>query len=197
MKPFPHSSLEETIHQRRTVKPRDFSGETIPQAEIQALLEAANWAPTHGYTEPWRFVVFTDGALARLGTFLAQQDQPDPAADNFNAVRYQKLASRPTQASHVIGIGAHLGENPKIPEQEELSAVAMAVQNIWLTAHARGLAGYWSSGALAYTEATRRFLGLAEGDRSLGFFYLGYPAKEPPRGRRLSGIEDKVTWHYE
>jgi nitroreductase len=197
MKPFPHTPLEEAIRQRRTVKPRDFSGDTIPKAEIQALLEAANWAPTHGYTEPWRFVVFTGEALARLGTFLAQQDQPKPEAEGFNAQRYQKLASRPTQASHVIAIGAHLGANPKIPEIEELSAVAMAVQNIWLTAHQRGLAGYWSSGALAYTEATRRFLGLAKGDRSLGFFYLGYPAKEPPQGRRLSGIDDKVVWHYE
>ena len=24
---------------------------------IEAMLEAANWAPTHGRTEPWRFVV--------------------------------------------------------------------------------------------------------------------------------------------
>lgn len=25
--------------------------------QVEQLLEAANWAPTHGRTEPWRFVV--------------------------------------------------------------------------------------------------------------------------------------------
>ena len=24
---------------------------------VQLMLDAANWAPTHGKTEPWRFVV--------------------------------------------------------------------------------------------------------------------------------------------
>ena len=27
------------------------------------MLEAANWAPTHGRTEPWRFVVLSEDAL--------------------------------------------------------------------------------------------------------------------------------------
>lgn len=197
MKPFPYTAVEKAIRQRRTVKPREFTGERIPDEAVQALLEATNWAPTHGYTEPWRFVIYAGAARARLGTFLAQQDQPDPDAADFNALRYQKLAERPSQASHVIAIGAHLGENPKIPELEEIASVAMAVQNLWLCARERGLAGYWSTGALAYTEATRQFLGLAPGDRSLGFFYLGYPAQEWPSGQRLSGIEEKVNWHYE
>ena len=29
----------------------------VPLAVIEEALAAANWAPTHGKTEPWRFVV--------------------------------------------------------------------------------------------------------------------------------------------
>lgn len=30
---------------------------------LEQMLEAANWAPTHGRTEPWRFVVLGADAL--------------------------------------------------------------------------------------------------------------------------------------
>jgi nitroreductase len=33
------------------------TGDAVSKQDIMALLEAANWAPTHGKTEPWRFVV--------------------------------------------------------------------------------------------------------------------------------------------
>ena len=33
---------------------------------MEALLEAANWAPTHGKTEPWRFVVMGRAAQERF-----------------------------------------------------------------------------------------------------------------------------------
>lgn len=45
------------IRSRRSIFPKHMTGETVPQDSITAMLEAANWAPTHGRTEPWRFVV--------------------------------------------------------------------------------------------------------------------------------------------
>jgi hypothetical protein len=33
---------------------------------VLAMLEAANWAPTHGKTEPWRFVVLGRSAQEQL-----------------------------------------------------------------------------------------------------------------------------------
>jgi hypothetical protein len=48
----------ELIRRRRSVYPRDYvPGVRVPDSSIQAMLEAANWAPSHGRTEPWRFVV--------------------------------------------------------------------------------------------------------------------------------------------
>lgn len=33
---------------------------------METMLEAANWAPTHGKTEPWRFVVLGRAAQEEL-----------------------------------------------------------------------------------------------------------------------------------
>ena len=186
--------LSKIIAERRTIKPDQYTGEIIENKVIEEILGTANWAPTHGYTEPWRFVVFAGDGRSTLGDFLADQDQPDKNVEDFNQIRYDRLRNRPLKASHIIGIGMKRGDNPKVPEIEEISAVACAVQNMWLMAHSLGLGAYWSTGKMAFTEQTRNFLGLGENDLSLGFFYIGKPAIPLPQGRRLSGIESKVKW---
>jgi hypothetical protein len=51
------AQLAAAIRRRRSVFPQHYTGETVPPASIAAMLEAADWAPSHGRTEPWRFVV--------------------------------------------------------------------------------------------------------------------------------------------
>jgi nitroreductase len=186
--------LNSIISERRTVKPDQFTGQKLDDEVVMKVLESANWAPTHGYTEPWRFTVFSEDGLAQLGDFYANLDQPNRDAEDFNAMRYDRFRNRPLKCSHVIGIGMKRGSNPKVPEIEEICSVAMAVQNMWLTLHNMGLAGYWSTGKLAFTNEMRDYFGLEEGDRSLGLFYLGVNANENPKGRRLSSIEEKIRW---
>ena len=51
--------ISEIIRNRRTVKPAVMDADLeIPRELIDELFENANWAPTHGFTEPWRFKVF-------------------------------------------------------------------------------------------------------------------------------------------
>ncbi len=188
------SQLQQILSNRRTVKPDHYTGEKVNDALIRQILEMANWAPTHGYTEPWRFTIFAEDGLARLGDFMARLDQPDQDAEDFNSTRFDRLRNRPLNCSHVIGIGMKRGNNPKVPEVEEICSVAMAVQNMWLMAHTLGLGAYWSTGELAFTDEMRDFFGLSGEDRSLGLFYIGKPASPNPKGRRLSSIHDKVSW---
>lgn len=188
------SFLKEIIAERRTIKPDQYTGEKVDDLIIQQILDSANWAPTHGYTEPWRFTVFAEDGLATLGDFLANQNQPNRDAEDFNQVRYDRLRNSPLKCSHVIGIGMKRGDNPKIPEIEEICATAMAVQNMWLTAHALGLGSYWSTGAKAFTSEMRDLFGLGENDLSLGLFFIGKPAIPNPMGRRVSKVEDKTNW---
>jgi nitroreductase len=186
--------LRKILASRRTIKPDKYTGEQIDDHFVKLILEQANWAPTHGYTEPWRFTVMKGEALAELGEFLARFSQPNPDAEDFNQVKFDRLKSRPLAASHVIGIGMLPGTNPKIPEIEEVSAVAMAVQNMWLMAHSMGLGAYWSTGSVGFSDELREFLGFPADHKALGLFYLGRFDGPLPQGRRLSGIEEKTSW---
>ena len=42
--------------------PRAFTGETMPDAELMSLFEAARWAPSSYNSQPWRFLYATRGS---------------------------------------------------------------------------------------------------------------------------------------
>jgi nitroreductase len=183
-------SIDALIRSRRSVFPKQYDGREVPRELIERLLENANWAPTHGLTEPWRFVVFAgEGrkALSEMQSALYRQ----VSGEAFDEAKYQKLRQNPLQASHVIAIC--MKRHARIPEVEEIEAVACAVQNMYLTATAYGLGAYWASGGVTYREELKEHFGLGPEDRVLGFFYVGYPAGEVPDSRR-GPISEKVSW---
>ncbi|MGY8689040.1 MAG: nitroreductase family protein, partial [Verrucomicrobiales bacterium] len=55
MGPMTAHTITSIIRQRRSVKPTMMSPDSVPREMIELMLENANWAPTHGLTEPWRF----------------------------------------------------------------------------------------------------------------------------------------------
>lgn len=181
--------LSEIIKSRRTSGPAQFSGEEVSKEQIEQLLEAANWAPTHRKTEPWRFKVLRGEALKKLGEFLGEKYKE--TASKFSEFKYKKTILKPQQSSAVIAICMQRDPDERVPEWEELAATAMAVQNLWLTATEMGLGGYWSSpGTIKYMD---EFFDLASGEKCLGFFYLGH-LQTPSPDRVPSPVENKTEW---
>ena len=61
----------DAIRSRRSV--RIMRTDVVPSRDqIEAIVEAATWAPNHHLTEPWRFVIITGYGRNRLGEVLAQ-----------------------------------------------------------------------------------------------------------------------------
>ena len=79
----------------------------------------------------------------------------------------------------------------RVPEWEEIAAVACAVQNMWLSCTAYGIGSYWSTPGTI--EDVGDFLQLAEEEYCIGFFYMGYYDSEVPASPRTP-IEEKVVW---
>ncbi|TAF67263.1 MAG: nitroreductase [Cytophagales bacterium] len=181
------------IRQRRSVFPAQYTGERIEDSLVWQILESANWAPTHGKTEPWRFVVFTKDALPKLADAQAEAYQKSTALDSFDEAKYNKLLTNPRKASHVIAIVMKRQATAKIPEIEEIAAVACAVQNMHLMAVSLGVGAFWSTGGLTYLAEGKQFLGLGEDDKLMGFFYLGVIAK-PSADSARKPITEKVIW---
>jgi len=191
--------ISANIRHRRSIKPMDMDpSRPVEQSLLTTLLENANYAPTHGMTEPWRFHIFTGTARNELAAKMQAVYKETTPATEFREDKMRKMSENPLLASAVITIGmARLG-GAKVPEWEELAAVSCAVQNIHLTATAAGLAAYWSSPPLVGTPPFLEWLGMGPEDRCLGLFYIGWP--KPgfvwPEGRRKP-IEEKIHWHSE
>ena len=185
--------INHLIRNRRSVFPKQFEeGKHIPDEIIQQILENATWAPNHGHTEPWRFVVFTGEGLKKLAKFQSEFYK-ETSGEKFKEATYQNLQSNPLKASHVIAICMKRDSNKKHPEIEEVEAVACAVQNIYLSVTAYELGGYWTTGGVTYNEKAKPFFGLGEDDRLLGFFYVAYVATPSPGGKRKP-LDEKVVW---
>lgn len=190
------------IKKRRSIFPRDYNGEAPPREAIDQMLEAANWAPTHGKTEPWRFVVLSGAALERFHgvCFAAMREVLGDGSDKFLA--YEKKQASKTRdkanVSYLIAICMKRKANPEkvMPEWEEVAATSCAVQNMHLMATALGVAAYWSSGGPLDHPTVIGHLGLdgADGDRCLGLFHVGSadPAKVAGYRARRGDIAEKV-----
>ena len=181
------------IRHRRTIKPKLFSDDSIDTSVIEEILENANWAPTHGMTQPWWFTLFTGRARESLAEFLAETYKAITTPETFKPNKYEGMRVNPTLAPVVIAIGMRRQQAEKISELDEQLAVACAVQNMHLTAAAHGLGGFWSTNDAAISDQMRQFLKLETKDRAMGLFYLGYPAGGWPTGTRTP-IAEQVTW---
>jgi len=179
----------ETIVKRRAVFPVQYNGKPIPKALIEKVLETANWAPTHKKTEPWRFKVLQGQSKADLGAFLAKKYQENESKPK--AFKIKKLTENPQKAAALIAICMQRDPKESVPEWEEIAAVAMAVQNMWLMCTSLEIGCYWSSpGLIKFMD---EFFELNPGEKCLGFFYMGYYDAELVTGDRTP-IEDKISW---
>lgn len=189
---MPHAtyeSIKQVIQQRRAIFPPSYLQKDIPKSLLTDLLDCANCAPTHKLTQPWRFVVFREKGLAKLGDELAEQYKTHTAPAQFLPKKYENTRQKVLQSGAVIAIV--VSYSGAVPQWEEQAATACAVQNLWLAASAAGIGGYWSSpGTLKHLGD---FLGLAPNEECLGFFYMGYH-EEPPRTGNRHPIDEKIRW---
>ena len=190
---FNLSEINELIRERRTIYPEQFSTRKVHREQVETILTNAQWAPTHGNTQPWRFKVFMEGGLGSLSDFLAKTYLELTPKELQNDMKLSKLLNRPLKSSVVIAVCMERQEEEKILEIEEIEAVACAIQNMHLTATAYGLGGFWSTPKLIYSTQMNEFLGLKAKDKCLGLFYLGYASIEWPKSHRKP-LEYTTEW---
>ena len=185
-------NINEIIKNRRATPPRFLAKKEISKDSIQQLLENANWAPNHKHTEPWRFKVYTGDAKQNLAdeiySILIEKKE---SRAQINLQKAEKFISGLNRVPVAIAIIIEYDIAKRIPEWEELAAVSMAVQNMWLAATAMNLGAFWATGQ--FLPLLSDILELEDRQKSLGFLYIGeiamdYPA--PGRGE----ITNKIEW---
>jgi nitroreductase len=167
-----------------------YNEQEIAKETIEKVLENANFAPTHKLTEPWRFKILRGPVRERLAAFLVEDYKNHTPIEQQTEVKLKKMAENPLRSNCVIAICMKRHEGI-IAEWEEIAAVAMAVQNMWLTCTSVGIGSYWSTPAAI--ARMNDFLDLEKDESCLGLFYMGYSDVILPEGKR-NPIGDKVVW---
>ena len=185
-------NINEIIQNRRATPPRFLAKKEVPKETIQQLLENANWAPNHKSTEPWRFKVYTGEAKNKLAdkifSLLIEKKESGKQINLQNAEKF-KIGFERVPVAIAIIMERDIAE--RVPEWEEIAAVSMAVQNMWLSATALNLGAFWATPQ--FLPILNEVLDLKERQKSLGFFYIGEIAMDYPSPGR-GDIDDKVEW---
>lgn len=185
-------NINEIIKNRRATPPRFLSKKEISKQTIQQLLENANWAPNHKKTEPWRFQVYTGESKQKLSNeifdLLSKKIQEGA---ELNPQKVEKLKTTFERVPVVIAVILERDVAERIPEWEELAAVSMAVQNMWLTATALNLGAFWATPK--FLPLLNEILTIKPDQKSLGFFYVGEVALDYPSPGR-GDVHAKVEW---
>ena len=156
--------LDEAIRTRRTHKA--YRPEPVGAAILDELFELANWAPNHHLTQPWRFRIVGPATLERL-----------------KAAAGQEAASKLDRAPTLVACSA-VSCGDERTDEEDLLATACAAYIVLLAAHGRGLAGYWRTPGVLWTDAGREALAIPATERLVGLLHLGRPIQEQrPPGR--------------
>lgn len=175
----------EAIRERRTIGM--FQNQPVPRRLIEELLQAAVWAPNHKHTEPWRFHVVSGAARDELADAICAE--LNAAGANPAKDPRAKLKRAPL----FILVAQHGSPEDPIRDLEDYAACCCATQNLLLAAHAHGLAAKWSTGALAESPAAKRWFGLNQQDRIVGYIYLGY-APDTMRALHAERRPPPITW---
>jgi nitroreductase len=184
-------SVLDIIKARRTIGA--MQDKDVSEDAINLMLEAGTWAPNHKKTEPWKFRVFTGDSRVRLGDEMERiMKQKTAHLSEEEALKKTTKAKKgPLRAPVIIAVA--VSPSGKVPEIEEISAVAASIQNMLLVAEEQGLATIWRTGEIVYQTELNDFLSLEDGDKLLGLIYVGHPNKEAS-SKRIP-YQDKTIWY--
>ncbi|MBN2151124.1 MAG: nitroreductase family protein [Candidatus Lokiarchaeota archaeon] len=163
MQTTPRTSILDLIKSRRST--RRYASTPVPDEDLNAVLEAARWAPSGDNYQPWKFLVIKDAStMERI----------------VDLIPYKQMQAFLKKAPVLIGI--------LVNEKRSSWAVidgALCAQNLALEAWARGLgtcfSAWWPTAPAALVDQVKALLGIPPRWTILTFTPLGYPDPDPAR----------------
>lgn len=187
------ASVFEIIKRRRSIG--QVTNARPSHAQIERLLEAATYAPSHHVAEPWHFFVLTGEARDKLGKVMEEslrQRLHEPFTEQTEE-QLRKERMKPRRAPVIITVVLRDAQRLAGELIEQIEAASAAVQNMLLAATDMGLATIWRTGDPAYDPLVKQWFGLSPTDQIVAFVYVGYP-KITRVMRVPTHFSEKTTW---
>ena len=166
---------QHAILSRRTA--HSWTDTPVPEDVIQAGLEAANMAPCHHLTWPWRFTLPGPKSREALFELGVQLKAAKGGLDITPAFKDRLRAKLRNPALVVV---SQVKDSDPMRFEEDYAACACAIQNLCLSVFERGFLSKWSSGGLTRHAQTYALLGIdPEVERIVGFIWIGVPTRPP------------------
>lgn len=183
--PYSNETLK-TIYQRRSI--RQFQDKPVSDALIQAVLDAANQAPSAHNQQSWKFVVIRNEKKQDLARLVSKKaaDFPKPSASILRMAG-RSIGSAPVviaamNTGTLIEHGTELFNIEAEPALDffrtmEIQSSAAAVENLLLAATALGLGSVWLGILFLIKRQVLSFLDEKQGE-FMAVIPLGYPQRE-------------------
>jgi nitroreductase len=130
----------EAIRNRRSI--RRYRTDPVDDETVQAVLEAAHWAPSWGNTQCWRFIVVRDPltksqiADTLLREIIDNEPVKNAATEAINQAPVLIVICAQTGQAGCRPAGVHVTDKG---DYWYMFDIALAMENLTLAAHAMGL----------------------------------------------------------
>ena len=172
--------IAEAIKKRRTL--HIFSKKSVPSKVIEKSIFAANQAPCHRRTFPWRFTSIGIKKRELLYQLQLTLKFGDKQVDKCSL---KKIRDKMLNPSHLL-IATQLCSDDRVQKLEDYAACACAIQNLSLSLVADDVGCKWSTGKITKDPNTYKIAEInAFKEEIIGFIWIGY-GNEPPVFKRPS-----------
>jgi len=154
--------------------------------ELLPLIEAAASVADHGSLRPWRLIALRGAARARLGHAIVE-------ATGLEGGAADKMAAKPLRAPLLIAIVVSPKPSHKVPEWEQEAVAAGVAHALSLVLDEAGWGVIWRTGHYTRSAPVHRMHDLADGERLLGWLYVGGKQKHKSGRRKPIKAKDLLT----
>ena len=176
------NEAQEVLNSRRTIY--KFSEKQIDCSELELAFQAADNAPCHKKTYPWKYYVV--GRKTRemlLPTVISLSRKKEGSKGNLASKNSESRAiSKIMDVPVIIAVTTKLTPGDEFREEEDYAATVCSLHNLVLCLWSRGIGSQWSTGGITKHQSTYKNLGISETqERIIGFVKVGYPESIPEK----------------
>lgn len=170
--------LKEILMARRDVRGNSFTNQSIEKKVIDEILMAANFAPSVGFSQPWKFVLIYDSKKREhiYDEFIKENNKAKKIFKEKEEL-YSSLKLEGIKESY-LNI-AVLYEKPKKAVLGQTSqkrmgeySVVCAIENMWLMARAYGIGLGWVS--ILKPKKVKKILNIGKEYKLVAYLTLGH-----------------------